>query len=135
MDAKQFAWLYMVENGDVGVKHSFYGGVDIVDKRFQKKPFNGWMKGQSARRKFCLKEIKTYGVDWKKTAAPESDYVSEFNGTFAEPSRTETLNGTIVLKNGAVQIWYAAAIEVTNVFEMMAMIDGAKQRFIEIFGD
>lgn len=138
MDAKQFAWLYLIENGNAGAEPSFYGGVDIIDKRLQKAPYNDWMKGYESyekRREFYLKELKTYGVDWVKSKSPESDNISQFTDTFHDPTYKEFLVGTLVLKNGTNQHWCAEAIEVTNVFEMMAQIDGAKERFAAIFGE
>lgn len=134
MNSKQFAWLYLIENGVAGHSHSYYGGYDLVDKRLASVLKSSNYGNLEPAAEFYKKEIKTYGVNWNKTASPDTETVSEFNGTFAEDSRyIEKLTGTLVLNNGTKQSWIADALEVTNVFDMMAQVDNANNRFKEIF--
>jgi hypothetical protein len=134
MDAKQFAWLYLIEHGYAGMREGTYGR-NLVCPRVKAKFPNDWMGWDFYKEaeQFYLEEIRTIGVDWDKTVAPRSDLVSVFNGTFCDAGEKETLVGTLVLKNGDEQMWVADAIEVTNVFEMMAFVDQAKDRFKKLF--
>lgn len=133
MDAKQFAWLYLIENGYAGREPSYYGGMNIVDARLDKPEYTNWLGGHDASRELYVSEIKSIGVDWANTKAPESSMVSEFNGTFAEPSQKEYLKGSLMLKNGVIQHWTAEALEVLNVFEMMAQVHNAEKNFEALF--
>ena len=60
--------------------------------------------------------------------------VSKFTDTFHEPDRKEVLTGELVLNNGLRQTWTADAVEVTNVFEMMAQVHSGALRYAELFG-
>ena len=138
MDSTQFAWLYMVEHGKAGVRSSYYGGYDACDKQSQGmvKRDIVYQEDVEAIRAAYLAAVKRVGVDWKKTCSPDSDIVSSFAGTFAEEhDRKEVLKGKLFLKNGVVQTWEADALEVSNVFVMMAEADAAKERFKKVFGE
>lgn len=137
MDAKQYAWLYLVENGYAGVSHSYYGGYDLTTEAQKRFPqTNKWASVDLQKiRDAYLADIKKFGVDWAKTTSPDSDKVSQFAGTFAEHSDTkETLVGTLVIKNGSKQQWVAEKIDISNVFEMMAAVSEAPKKFKKIFG-
>lgn len=138
MDAKQFAWLYLIENGYAGVKKAYYGGNDIVDKQAKVVAKTKTRHDEDCIdkiREVYLANIRARGVNWFETEAPESDYVSQFNGTFCDSTKTEVLVGTLMLYGGEQQTWTADAVKVTNVFEMMAKIDSAKEKFESIFGN
>lgn len=135
MNSKQFAWLYLIENGTAGVEHSYYGGYTLVDQRMDGifKRFDH--RSYEAVKQIYLKELKEIGVDWDKTSAPESNMVSQFAGTFSEADENEYLSGTLILNNGEKQTWIAEAIEVSNVFDMMAAVSEGQSKFTEMFGD
>lgn len=137
MDAKQFAWLYLLEHGVAGRQHSYYGGWKILQsakKRFPNLKSNDLWKTPDPIAKLYLHEIKIYGVNWVKTRAPSNSSASIFNGTFADSGEKEILEGTLVLTNGSTQEWVADKLEVSNVFEMMAQVSNAEIKFVEIFG-
>jgi len=137
MDAKQFAWLYLVEHGHAGVTHSYYGGWDLSQEATKRFPnVNKWSAPALHKiRDVYVADIKKFGVDWAKTSAPDSDLVSEFNGTFAEEQlRREILVGKLVLKDGSFQRWTADKLDVDNVFEMMASVSEAPKKFKKLFG-
>jgi len=119
MDSKKFAWLYLVEHGFAGVKHSYYGGF----KR------NWFITAKSE----YLSLIKKIGVDWNKTDAPTSDLVSEFNGTFEDEGQKEIMKGTLILKDGQKIEWVADRIEIRNVFDIMANVENQIVKFQEVF--
>ena len=137
MNAKQFAWLYLVENGVAGCKHNYYGGWDFMPGVIQRyRPRKGRYSSidQVDLKAKMLAEAREVGVDWKRTADVQSDSVSEFTDTFHDPSTREILCGTLVLLDGTQQSWVADAVEVTNVFEMMAQVHAASERFEKVFG-
>jgi hypothetical protein len=134
MNAKQFAWAYLVKNGMANMSPSYYGGYDPVDPNAP-----GMKKGRNYTNDWWneafLSKIKTVGVNWVITAAPDSDSVARFAGTFAEScDYEEVIQGTLVLKDGTKQYWCAEALEVSNVFETMANMDELKNFFAETFG-
>ena len=136
MNSKQFAWLYLVENGVSGLTRSYYGGFesskDPEIHTLDQYKFDFMDKVKEIN----FKKIKRAGgVNWDRTQAPDSGWRSEFQGTFADSLRVETLEGTLVLKNGQTMEWEGDNIEVRNVFDMMAEVDAAKERFAEIFGE
>lgn len=130
MDAKQFAWLYLIENGYAGVEPSYYGGWDLINSN--SASVYSIDKMFSLKEEF-LKKIREVGVNWDKTLEPESDSVCTFQGTFCDSKQKEYLTGKLVLKNGESVVWYADAIEITNVFQMMAEVDVATHRAMELF--
>lgn len=137
MDAKQFAWIYIIENGIAGVKRSYYGGYDyLVDTtKYERANLCAWDGNMiTAIRNDSLVHLQTVGVNWDKTRAPESSSYSAFTDTFHNPETRETLVGTLVLNDGTKQDWSADAIEITNVFEMMARVSEGEQNFEKIFG-
>jgi len=133
MNSKQFAWLYLIENGIAAVEHSYYGGYELVDKRmtgiFKRFDHNSEIEVKQ----IYLKEIKEIGVDWNKTSAPESDMVAQFAGTFSEADENEYLSGKLILNDGKKQTWVAEKLEVSNVFEMMASVHEATARYNNLF--
>lgn len=136
MKSKQFAWIYLIEHGLAGHKPSYYGGFDVEDNRLKGKTKVYSLEDNTTElaRKLYLTEIKAYGVNWDKTEAPRSNSVSRFNGTFAEESEEEYLEGVLVLNSGTKQTWVAEALEVKNVFDMMEQASEAEKKFKEIFG-
>jgi hypothetical protein len=132
MNSKQFAWLYLVSNGMAGARHSYYGGYEQVDKSL---PPLSWDKGLEQYKKIYLAQIKAHGVNWTKTKAPETGTHSIFNGTFADSGEEEHLEGVLVLNNGTKQNWIAEALEVKNVFDMMAAVHEAPEKFKQLFGE
>ena len=91
-------------------------------------------KDRSSVRRVFLKELKDPGVDWSKTCSPESRGFERFRGTFTDSETEDVLLGVLVLNNGIKQEWYGKNIEVKNVFDMMASVQKAEERFNEIFG-
>lgn len=138
MDAKQFAWLYLVEQGMAGREPSFYGGYDFDQRSMQRcksvvPDMYRWKSGTDPIRDQFLIEIRQYGVNWDKTEVPRSDTVSQFTDTFHDPDYKEYLKGVLVLNNGIEQPWCGEALKVTNVFDMMAQVSTAKERFSKVF--
>ena len=136
MNAKKFAWLYLIKNGYAGCKHGYYGGWELIDEEAKvifasDRSFNVYTKIND----HYVKQIAIHGVNWEKTKEPQSDITYEFNGTFNDAGKTEIINGKLVLNNGIVQRWVAPNIEVANVFEMMANIDESIKQYKIIFGD
>lgn len=130
MDSKQFAWLYVIEHGTPGRKR----GMEVLDDVLLDVKIDN-PRAWNASLEICaiyLDRIKRIGVNWDKTNAPTSDYYSEFNGTFNNPSDKEGLSGTLVLNDGTKQIWFADC-EVTNVFDMMAEVEQVKDKFNSLF--
>lgn len=132
MDSKQFAWLYLVENGYSGVVPSYYGGWDSFDQNHRKYYDYRELKKEAAA---ALKQIHRVGVDWERTEAPTSNMRSQFEGTFADASSKEYLEGDLVLKDSTVQHWCAEALNVTNVFDMMAAVHQAADKFKRAFNE
>lgn len=135
MDAKQFAWLYLIENGVAGRHQSYYGRYKLVGSAETLFPYlNYSIPNPDPIKTKYLDDISRYGINWNKTAPPESNYLNEFNGTFADSTIKETLVGSLVLNDGSKQEWCADALEMTNVFSMMAAVSFAEERFAKIFG-
>lgn len=136
MDAKRFAWLYLIEQGQGGCKHSYYGGYEMrpaVAERFNDRNSSSWDIMSKINAGY-IEDIKKVGVNWDKTEAPRSDDIGIFDGTFAENNRSkEIIFGTLVLNDGSEQEWSADAIEIDNVFEMMADVANSQNRFYKIF--
>jgi len=134
MKSKQFALIYLIENGVAGVKPSYYGGyVPVGQPKVDKCDCSG--KWITVRRELYLHNIKTIGVNWDKTKAPENGDYSIFVGTECDSESRENLTGTLYLNDGTKQEWTADAIEVTNVFDMMERVSEATAIFNEIFGE
>ncbi len=134
MDAKQFAWLYLIEHGKAGCSPSFYGGYEF--DRNVRDTYNAYdIAAYDKIRLTYLETAKRIGVNWTKTKAPKSETHSVFNGTFADAGESEYLDGMLVLNDGSKQHWIAEALEVTNVFEMMATASAAEAKFKEYFGE
>lgn len=136
MNSKQFAWLYLFENGLIGVQKSYYGGYDPLIEDWNERFGDIYnMTSYERAKEFAFTQIKEWGIDWKKTLPPKSDIIYEFAGTFAESKETEFLSGTLILKNGEKQQWLAESLAVTNVFDMMAQIHKAEARYYQITGE
>lgn len=131
MNATQFAWVYLIENGRANMEPSFYGGYDPVDAKAPGAVEKNWYKNWDDAFK---KEIMRFGVDWKKTQAPRSESYSQFTDTFHDPEYKEFLTGELVLKNGQKQFWAADPLTM-GVFEAMAAIDEYKAKGVELFGE
>lgn len=135
MNSKQFAWLYLIKNGDAGVRYSYYGGFILDDERMTHlyKPYDH--KSLENIKSAYLKEIRDIGVNWTKTGPPSSDIVHLFNGTFNPSEYSEKISGVIVLNNGLRQSWVADNIDVSNVFNMMESLFNSAEDAKTIFGD
>ena len=133
MDAKQFAWAYLIDRGRANVQPSYYGGYEAVDKKFPKDtPRPGeWYDNFNAN---ALRMIKQYGVNWKKTLAPESESHSQFQGTFCDSKQEDFLEGVLIL-NGGQKIHYMAEQLTADVFQLMAEVDEFKAKYEAIFGE
>jgi hypothetical protein len=82
-------WNYILENGGLVGKNSYYGGLDT-------EPFCCTAKGKAVR-----KEIEKVGIDWKSTKPATDGFHREFAGTFAErDDEVYYVCGTLVLNNG-----------------------------------
>jgi hypothetical protein len=134
LTSKQFAWIYLVKHGLAGAKHGFYGGYEQVGLPVVlREDWDGiWIK---ERHKLFVSKIKEVGVDWIKTQAPINDTHSVFVDTFHDATQAEHLEGVLILKDGTEQFWVADKIEVTSVFDMMAMASIAPDQFQELFGE
>jgi len=139
MNAKQFAWWYLIENGVAGREPSFYGGWDLlpgVAVKFSRVKDASFPEKDDIVRKTYLKDIIKIGVDWNKTESPESDLVQSFAGTMADAcDYRESIKGTLVLKNESKQQWCSETIQVTSVFEMMTMVPHIQEKFAKLFGE
>lgn len=136
MNSKQFAWLYLVQNGKAGIGRAYYGGYDTIDENWENMFGSYWsIESHNKAYKYYATQMKSIGVDWDKTEAPKSDSISTFNGTFADSTKAEILTGVLVLKDGTEQHWEADAIEITNVFDMMAAVSEATEKFNTLFGE
>jgi hypothetical protein len=129
MNAKQFAWTYLVESGCSDVYPSYYGGYANLD--------GGHIMPDKIMEIVVSnkKKILDIGVDWDATKSPISDRVLEFTNTFNAASVTENLVGTLMLKDGTSQEWIADAIDTSDVFELLAAAASAKEKFDKLFGE
>jgi hypothetical protein len=134
MNAKYFAWFYLIEKGAAGSRYSYYGGMDLQDERL-KEFFKGHCFTPQERNEVYLNEIRTIGIDWDKTDAPSNGSHSVFQGTFCDAGTSEHIEGTLVLKDGLKQTWVAEALQVNNVFKLMADTRSFEERMIELFGN
>ena len=106
MKAEELAWAYLIREGVVYNKEwSYYAGA------FEAMP---------KKTRECLRGIKEHGIDWSKTREPSDGEEHTFNGTFAEPSYTTVLYGTLVLNNGKQYKWGSKFEQPRNVFEVVA---------------
>lgn len=135
MNAKQFAWLYLVENGVPFQKPSYYGGFELVSEIPNHKYDRYDYMRQSKIVAIAKDLIKNHGVNWDKTDAPVQTTYYEFAGTECDSRSTEYLEGTLILNNGQDIFWCGENIQVTNVFEQMANASLAPAKFKEIFGE
>lgn len=119
MNAKQFAWLYLLEQGGVVTDgdHIQYGLIIYND-----------------RKKKAIQKIQSTGVDWNKTEAPKDTYEMMFMGTEADSERKEFLEGTLVLTDGTEQRWMAEAVQIKNIFELLEHASVAKEKATKYFG-
>ena len=141
MNARHFAWLYLVKNGSTGYTPSYYGGMEEdlnTQELLKQNPHMNslsWLDRSDAVRSMFIAKIKDIGVDWGATKSPASDIQYEFQGTDQPAGRTEIIVGELVLNDGQIQKWIAYAISAANVFDMMENIYSAKTDFKEIFGE
>lgn len=130
MDAKQFAWMYLINEGRANVEPSYYGGYEAIDKNVPsvKKDYVNSFNDT------FLKMIKNVGINWDKTRSPAANTFSLFSDTFHDPDEKEFLVGKLVLKDGYVQNWVGEP-PVSSIFEMMANIDRYKADFKTLCGE
>lgn len=132
MNAKQYAWIYMIDCGRANKRPSFYGGWGTIDDNApggQAIINYGNVKEWDSS---FIEQIRKIGVDWEATQSPHGESFSEFQGTFCDPGSKEYLTGTLVLKDGTKQKWVAETL-VTNAFTMMANIGTLQEKFAKIF--
>jgi hypothetical protein len=132
MNATQFAWAYLLKHGNVGVKVSYYSGFDPIDPKKYRQEYGTAYDAFIKAKEIAIKEIRQFGINWKKTVAPRSDFEDQFNGTFNDPKTKEYLSGKIFLKNGHVQEWLCESVQVTNVFVMMAEVQGIVEEYKDL---
>jgi hypothetical protein len=136
MNAKQYAWIYMIDAGCANKQPSYYGGW---------VPTDGEAPGGKPRKEFpnskvldwdesYAEQIRKIGVNWEATQSPHGRSFSEFQGTFCDPGSKEYLTGTLVLNDGTKQKWIADTL-VTNALDMMANIDKLQSKFKDLFGE
>jgi hypothetical protein len=134
MNAKQYAWIYMIDCGRANKNPSYYGGWSTIDenapggekpKQFPNSRVLDWDDAYA-------EQIRRIGVDWEATQSPTGRSFAEFQGTFCDPGSKEYLTGTLVLKDGTKQKWVAETL-VTNAFDMMANIGTLQEKFAKIF--
>jgi hypothetical protein len=136
LTAIQYAWLYLVENGAAGREPSYYGGYDFMEGIEERFPnLNKYDFREDRVKDAFLLDIARIGVDWSRTKEPTMDFFSQFEGTFNDSSQKEYMKGTLVLKDGSKQEWCAEKLEISNIFQMMAMVSEAESKFIRIFGN
>lgn len=140
MDAKQFAWLYLLKNGYAEGEPSYYGGItypsDEVREIFNRLIDEGeksWTIPKKLKDHF-INKVKSIGVNWEMTQVPFNQQYSSFEGTDAESGRKEYLVGRLALKDGTSMTWLTDDLPSYNVFEMMENIHKAPAEFEEYFG-
>jgi hypothetical protein len=134
LTSKQFAWLFLVKNGNFGLTRGYYGGWE-AHHTYKGTVVGYYQPGVMERHNDTARGViaKT-GVDWEKSQAPRSDKRSEFNGTDAESSYTEILKGELVLKDGTTQYWESEALKVEDAFALMEAVQNSADEFDEYFG-
>lgn len=136
MEAKKFAWIYLIEHGDAGFEQSYYGGLSLKDQRVAHLHKSDWKWDSASKiKEFYLNEIKRIGVDWAKTREPQNNEISLFTDTFHDSERKEIIEGELILNNGLKQSWFADKLEIANVFEMMAAVSEFQTKYISLFGE
>ncbi len=134
MEAKKFAWIYLIEHGDAG--RSYYGGLNLKDQRVAHLHSSSWRSDSASKiKEFYLDEIKKIGVNWNKTLEPRNNEISLFTDTFHDSERKEIIEGELVLNNGLTQSWFADKLEISNVFEMMAAVTEFQTKYNSLFGE
>lgn len=129
--ALKFVWAYMIENGHPtsGV-WSYYGG------HFESEDYFNYHKKKQNHSE--LKDrIKRVGVNWDKTEAPKSSQEYEFQGTFTDASRVETLLGDLVLNDGtSIKIGVSGAeLRFAEYVKTLADLAADEQLVRDILGE
>jgi hypothetical protein len=139
MNAKHFAWVYLINHGMAGEEPSYYGGTEFHEsfdfERYSISSRHDLYNNKGILRQKFVDEFRSIGVDWKNTKSPSSSLYSEFEGTFHDSTEKEYLTGELVLNDGSKQFWAAKALEVQNVFAMMESVSEGPEAFNKIFGD
>lgn len=134
MDSKQFAWFYLIKNGQANQRPAYYGGYETIDESI------GVDVSNTKYGLFCQKHddtcialIRKHGIDWDRTQAPDSELVHRFAGTFCDSEMVEYMVGDLVLKNGQ-KITYYGESPTGNVFSMFENIESTILEAKEMFG-
>lgn len=135
LTAKQFAWTYLILNGQAGVKPGYFGGTELANPRVEHLYGRQSLDGEDRKiRQHFLKEIRSSGVNWERTKEPFSNQISVFSDTNSPCDIKEVLVGELVLNNGLCQTWSSEPLCTSNAFELMAEVDRLKSQFVDIFG-
>jgi hypothetical protein len=104
IDALKFIWAYMLEEGRITTgKWCYYAG------QFDYTPddeiaMTDAFKYTSKFKDMLLEDVKKIGINWGLTKEPKGSIEYEFNGTYDEASKVETLLGTLYLNDGSKYI-------------------------------
>ena len=99
--SEKVAWLYMIEEGDVVSKWSYYAGAwDILPDESDE----------------CREGIKKIGINWSKSSPVTGDNESVFAGTFHDSDTVSVTSGKLVLNDGRKFKWgISEALDLTKV--------------------
>lgn len=101
-------WKYLIDNGGVVGRWSFYGGYFEID---------------DAMTLDCREGIKKYGIDFNRTKPCDQDTEQSFVDTFADfNDNIEVLTGQLILKNGDAYKWGMTIDEPFNILELIANV-------------
>lgn len=127
----KLVWAYMVENGILtNGKWSYYAG------NWERTTGWDWRESDREMAEFRSR-LKSVGVDWSRTAPPESSLENAFTDTFSDSDSVETLLGTIVLKDGSEYIVGVSNSDVRfgAYVKMISALIADTERVNAIFGD
>ena len=100
-------WMYMIQNGSINKKWSYYGGHYESHEGDEQKNFQ------------LYNDVLDIGVDWKKTQPVREDRNSEFIDTFADAdSWVSVLEGTLFLENGK-NYWIGTTESAPEILKVM----------------
>lgn len=136
MNRKQFAYLYIFENGIVGMRPSYYGGYESIDKNVNRRDYCGGNMIDPLITA-ALSKIREVGIDWDASEDPYYDTISQFVGTDDPSEYIGYIWGKLVLKDGTAQQWLAQfdADGRADVFQLMADVATAPQRLEKLTGE
>ena len=110
MNAKEFAWCYLIKYG--------YSESEWCTYSYKVRP-------TAKTTQLALTSILRDGIDWIKTIEPHDISEPCFVGTFAEPEYTTVMSGVIFTITGQKFRWQCEA-NTRNIFELMAEVQNWK---------